>query len=220
MNGKPRALTLASMTLLLLLGAAESLFAQNEFGIVQNALLEGVQLSSEAGSKPGEKVVSCYFIFRDKPSSFFSEVNHREKKIVFEFYDSKKSASPIPEAVESPISRLVVEEKRVDLNKDVKGLNPDWHDLLTATFYVDHIPDITVNEEYNIISFSYKWTSDPSALKEYIVKDKRKLVVPITLATSGVVAGAFLTAYLLKDDQPPGPEMLNANDLPFRPNPK
>jgi hypothetical protein len=215
MNGNPGALILTSI-MLLLVGAVKSLFAQNEFGIVQNALLEGVQLSSEAGSKPGEKIVSCYFIFRDKPSSFFSEVNHREKKLVFEFYDSKKSSAPIPESVEAPVTRFVVEEKRVDLNKDVKGLNPDWHDLLTATFYVDHIPDITVNEEYNIISFSYKWTTDPSALKEYVVKDKRRLVVPITLATGGVVAGAFLTAYLLKPPPPPELEILEDNDLPIR----
>ena len=35
-----------------------------QMSIVQNAVLEGIQLSSEKGAEPDEISVTCYFIFR------------------------------------------------------------------------------------------------------------------------------------------------------------
>jgi len=34
---------------------------------VQNGGIEGIQFSSEPGKEPEEKVITCYFIFRDSP---------------------------------------------------------------------------------------------------------------------------------------------------------
>ncbi len=62
---------------------------------VQNAVLEGIQVSSEPSKKANENVVTCYFIFRDKPSSYFYEVKRKTKKLVFEFHDTQKGSSPV-----------------------------------------------------------------------------------------------------------------------------
>jgi len=206
------------VSIFFILGGFFTSFAFDELAEIPNAILEGVQISSEAGTKPGEKVVSCYFIFRDKPSSFFYEIREKEKLIVFEFNDTKKSSSPIPPISEPPITNLTVEEKRINVNKEIKGLNPEWHDLLVAKFKVEQIPFITVNEEYNIISFTYKWSSDPAMVSEYVVKNKRKLVIPISLGVVGATGGAILAAYINKineeKDTVAGP--LSIDDLPVR----
>jgi hypothetical protein len=140
----------------------------------QNALLEGVQISSEPSSVEGEKVVTCYFIFRDKPTSFFYEMKAKEKKLVFEFHDVKKGAAPIESLAEPPIKGFVVEEQRVDVNAEIQGLTPEWHDVTKVVFDLEALPVITVNEEYSVISFSYKWGTDPSRMEEYVQKEGKK----------------------------------------------
>lgn len=62
---------------------------------VQNAILEGIQISSDSGETAQEKIVTCYFIFRDKPTSYFYEAKQKEKEIVFEFNDVIVGPSPI-----------------------------------------------------------------------------------------------------------------------------
>jgi hypothetical protein len=184
---------------------------------VQNAIIEGVQVSPEPGDKPDEKVVSCYFIFRDKPSSYYYEVKMKEKKIIFEFNDTRASAAPVPSVAEPPITGFTIEQRKVDVNKDVRGLKPEWHTQIRIVFKVDQIPEIHVNDEYNIISFSYKWTTDPKKIDRYIVKDNTKKIIFWSTGGVGVVGVAAFLAYILR----PGPEPLDEisiEDLPKRPD--
>lgn len=203
---------------MLFAGGFSLVTAQDDMGIVQSAILEGVQLSSEPGIDPGEKVVTCYFIFRDKPSSYFYEIREKDKQLVFEFNDTKKGSSPIPTVTEAPISSFRVEERRININKEVKGLNPEWHDLLTATFQVNYIPYVKVNEEYNIISFSYKWNSDPARIADYTVKKRKSPVLPLTLSALGVGA-AFIVYEIVKPDPVIKDGPLAIDDLPNRGDP-
>jgi hypothetical protein len=185
--------------------------------LIQNAIIEGVQLSAEPGDKEDERVVSCYFIFRDKPSSYFYEMKTNEKRIIFEFNDTKASAAPIPSTAEPPITGFTVEQRKVDINKDVRGLKPEWHTQIRVVFKLDKIPDIHVNDEYNIISFSYKWTTNPEKEGQYVVKDPTKKILfwsGAGLATAGV---STLAWYLFKP-KPPGVPEISIDDLPQRPD--
>ena len=147
---------------------------------VQNAVIEGVQLSSEPSKEPNESVVTCYFIFRDKPSSYFYEVKKKTNKLVFEFNDTQKGNSPVASQKFDPIQGFELEEGKIDVNKEVKGLNPEWHDMVTVTFSLSAIPRINVADEYNVISFSFKWSSDPAKAKA------------LALHEGGVNAGAVV----------------------------
>jgi len=181
---------------------------------VQNAVVEGIQLSSEAGEKAGEKVVTCYFIFRDKPSSYFYNVNQKEKKMVFEFNDTEMGSSPIASVAEAPISGFELQKKRVNVNELIKGLTPEWHDLVQVTFALTDIPKITVTDQYNIITFSYKWNpADKAAYTEA----PKKHPAPIVLAATGggLVVGGIIAAVLIA--RPPAvvsDKPLPINDLP------
>jgi hypothetical protein len=194
-----------------------SLRAQDDLApAVTNAVLEGVQVSSEPGTKPSEKIVSCYFIFRDKPSSYFYEFNKKDKKLVFEFNDVKKGVSPIESSAETPILGFTAEEKKVDINRAVSGMNPEWHDVTVVSLTLQAIPIITVNEEYSVISFSFKWCTDPNKCDQYVEKNKSKKWWWIGgLGGAGLVGGGVVVAVLLSQPPPePGPSQIDISDLP------
>jgi hypothetical protein len=191
---------------------------------VQNAVLEGIQLSSEKGEQPEEVIITCYFIFRDKPTSYFYEAKPKESQLVFEFNDCETGVSPIPSMQEKPIQGFRVEMKKVDVNAEVKGLTPEWHDVAQVTFFMDNIPEITVKDEYSVISFSFPWTTNPDKVKDYIVAAGGAQRMVMLIAIGGGVAigaGVGVALYLLGgEDGVEGDEILSTDDLPVHPNPE
>lgn len=181
----------------------------------QDAIIEGIQLTAEKSETTDERVISCYFIFRDKPTSYFYEAKVRDKKLVFEFNDTKTGSSPVPTVSEFPIKGFKIESGKMDINKDVKGLMPEWHDMIRVVFDMDQMPKVHVSDEYSIISFSFKWTSDPSKYKLYTVKDNSRKVVAITTATvGGALLGGGAYAIWKIVQPPPAPEAVPYGDLP------
>jgi hypothetical protein len=192
--------------------------------MVQNAVIEGVQISSEQGAEPHEKVITVYFIFRDKPTSYFYELKHKEKKIVFEFNDTEKGVSPIPSAQEPPIEGFRIEQDKVDVNAQIRGLKPEWHDLVRVSFFMQGIPEINVKDEYSIISFSFTWSTDPDKVKEYMAGGDKKRKILITSITGGLgLAGLGVLAWLkFGPEEPPVTEPegpLDLSGLPEHPDP-
>jgi hypothetical protein len=201
---------------------AQSNYSTDSYGsessvenIVQNAIIEGIQVTTDQGGTPDEKLVSVYFIFRDKPSSYFWEISSRENKVIFEFHDTKTGTSPVPSVAESPIKGFTIEEGKIDINKDVRGLKPEWRDRIKVIFDMEAIPEIHVNDEFSIVSFSFKWTTDPSKVDKYIVKDNTKKIILLSSAGVGTVGLGALIVYLVTKPGPPPPlGMLPHDDLP------
>jgi hypothetical protein len=186
---------------------------------VQNAVLEGVQLSSEKGEGADEKIVTCYFIFKEQPSSYFYDTKQKEKKLVFEFNDTQMGVSPIPSQQELPIQGFRIEQSKVNVNAEVAGLTPEWHDVLRVSFFLDQIPQINVKDEYSIISFTFKWsTTDPA---KYAVKpSNRNRTLLLAVGGVGLLAGGGIAAWklLTPPPKPEGPDTgLITTDLPSHP---
>lgn len=183
--------------------------------VVQNAIIEGVQLTTEQGETPDEKLISGYFIFRDKPSSYFWEIKPREKKMVFEFHDTKTGSSPVPSVSEAPIRGFKIEEGKIDINKDVRGLKPEYRDIIKVIFDLEAVPEIHVNDEFSIVSFSFKWTTDPTKVDKYVVKDNTKKIILLSSAGVGAVGLGALVYYLATKPPPPAPDgPIDISDLP------
>jgi len=182
---------------------------------VQNAVIEGIQITVDKGSTPEEKIVSGYFIFRDKPSHYYYDVNLRQKKITFEFQDTKASAAPVPSVAESPIKGFTIVSDRVDVNKTVKGLNPEYHNVIRVVFDLEGVPDIKVNDEYSIITFSFKWTNNPALVSRYTMKDPTKKIVWWSVGVVGAAGIGGAAAWFFTKPSPPKPlEDLSIADLP------
>jgi hypothetical protein len=185
----------------------------------QNAIIEGVQLTAEPGSQPDEKIIAGYFIFRDKPSSYFYEVKLKEKKLIFEFNDTRVGSSPVPTASELPIKGFIIEQGKIDVNKAVKGLKPEWHDLIRVVFDLEAVPEVHVNDEYSIISFSFKWSSDPAKQVKYTLKDQTPKVILWSTAGVGGIALGVVTYFLLNsNDDEEKITVLSNDDLPKHPD--
>ncbi|MBD3391464.1 MAG: hypothetical protein GF418_05395 [Chitinivibrionales bacterium] len=191
---------------------------------IQNAVLEGIQLSSEQGQESHERIITCYFIFRDKPTSYFYEAKPKENKLVFEFNDTETGVSPIPSMQEKPIQGFRVEPTKVDVNAEVKGLTPEWHDVVKVSFFLDAIPEITVKDEYSVISFSFTWTTDPGKVKDYVQVDEGRRNRALLFAIGGGVgaaAAAGVVWYFLQDTEEKDEETeLSIEDLPQHPPPQ
>ena len=188
---------------------------------IQNAILEGIQLSSEPGENIDEKIVTCYFIFRDKPSSYFYEALPKENEIIFEFNDVEVGASPILSAKEPPIQGFRFQSEKIDANKEVVGLNPEWHDILKVHFFFDAIPEITVKDEYSVISFAFKWSTNPEKVKKYTQRYGVNKPLLFSLIGGGITIPAVVALVLLKKSDGKNKEIppLKIDDLPVHPAP-
>jgi outer membrane biosynthesis protein TonB len=187
--------------------------------VVQNAVIEGIQLSSEPGENENESIISCYFIFRDKPTSYFYESKARDKVIIFEFNDVELGSSPVPSATLTPIQKFKIRQEKVDANKEIVGLRPEWHDVVKVTFYMDAVPIIAVKDEYSVISFSFKWSTDSEANEAYVVDEGGIKPGWWWGIGSAVAVGGGLTIYffLNKEEDINGPDgngEIDISDIP------
>ncbi|MDR0307779.1 MAG: hypothetical protein LBI42_13210 [Chitinispirillales bacterium] len=183
----------------------------------QDAVIEGLQFSSEPGGTEDEVIISCYFIFRDKPTSYFYDLNRKDKKLVFEFADARTGSSPVQVTEQSPIKGIVIEEMQVDANKEIKGLNPEWHNYIRVTMNLSHIPVISVSDEQNIISFKYRWTTNPEKYPQYIEPNRFPLVFWLSGGALGAIGIGLLTYFLIPKKENVIDPTLPIDDLPVRP---
>lgn len=186
----------------------------SEEGEIPTAVIEGVQISSEPGERSDEKVITAYFIFRDKPSSYFYEVKIKEKKVIFEFNDTKTSGAPVESVSEPPIKGFTVEDHKINVNKEIKGLKPEYHNQIRVVFNVSAVPNVHVSDEYNVISFTYKWTTDSSKLDDYVITPPKTW--PWWVGGGTLLAGGGFAAWWFT--RPPKPEKLedlDISDLPL-----
>jgi len=191
---------------------------RKELSEFQDAIIEGLQVSTEKGATADEVIVTCYFIFRDKPTSYFYDVDRKERKVTFEFVDARTGSSPIAALEQAPIKEIVIDEDQVDANKEIKGLNPEWHDMIRITFHLEYIPVISVSDESNIISFKYKWTTDPEKITQYIEASRFPMVFWISGGTLGGIGVGVLTYFLIPKKEKVVSNVLRIDDLPNRPS--
>jgi len=194
-----------------------ALAAPGDSAIAQSATLEGIQTTSQTGQKPSETNVSYFFVFKDKPSSYFYEFDVKNKKLIFEFNDAQLADSVSQNPVQNaPVTGITVTQKKVDVNSQVKGLTPEWHGLVTATLSLTKIPHINVKDDKNIISFDYLWTSDTAQEKNY---ESQKPVGKKKYLLWGAIGGvgvAGIAVGIIAGSGKSQSSQLSTNDLPVR----
>ena len=86
------------------------------------------------------------------------------------------------------------------------------------TFQLDKVPEIRVVDEYNVISFSYKWSDNPAKTDNYVLKEGSNKTIWISSAcVAGVGAGALAYWYFKKPSTTPPLGPIDVGDLPNRP---
>ncbi len=156
--------------------------------------LEGIQvLKKENGKNPQD--VNIVFLLTEKPSVYFNYYDAGRKAVVFDFYDTHIGESLMDSIHEPPITTSSVEPSRVDLNRDVAGLKPDFRDVVRVSLYTPRDFEYDVREEDNVITLSFKWNGRwNTALKPQ--KTAFYWQFPLALVTAAGVG--FTTYELLK----------------------
>jgi hypothetical protein len=88
--------------------------------------------------------------------------------------------------------------------------------MIRIVFDLEAVPEIHVNDEYSIVSFSFKWSSDPAKVEKYMVKDpKKKILILSCSSIAGLGLGAAIIVLAAQPDEPPPLEPLDKSDLPI-----
>lgn len=163
------------------------------------AVLKGIKLSSELikGTKD-EFIVTCRFIFQNKPLSYFyfCKLKRKNKYLIFEFNGATLDTSKIQSSKELNINGFEILDVSADRNKVLKNKPGDEEQAdLRVTFFLEEIPFIKVTDQGNEIGFSYKWTTHPRKINKFIsINDDRRYwlyVLGISFWTIIVIAGAY-----------------------------
>ncbi len=136
---------------------------------------------------------------------------------MFEFNDAQKGASPVASQKLPPIEGFEIEQGKVDANKDIKGLKPEWHDMASVTFNLSAIPKISVTDQNNVISFNFKWSTDPAKQKTLVERQgSTNWGLVGGLAGGGALAvGALLYLVLKPQPRPLAEGDLDTSDIPL-----
>jgi hypothetical protein len=89
--------------------------------------------------------------------------------------------------------------------------------MVTVTFDLSAIPKINVTDEYNVISFNFKWSTDPAKIKALTDQKEKSNPGLIAGVTGGVVVAGGIAGYLIwkaMGKNNGGPPDLDTNDLP------
>ena len=176
--------------------------------------IEGVQFEKKVGKTPDEKELTILFLLTEHPSAYFNYYDVAKKAIVFDFYDTKIGSSIMEPIKEHPITNSSIEQMRVDLNKDVGGLRPDWRDVVRVTLHTPYDIEFDINEDYGIISFKFKWSRK---IEKQFKREKTSFYWKFPLAL-GALGGAGFAGYFFFLREEPPPSNAIVDGLPPRPD--
>lgn len=115
---------------------------------------EGLQVFRQKHDN-GPEEVDIVFLLTEKPPAYFNYYDADKKAVVFDFYDTRVGESLIDTLHAPPITTSSVESVRVDLNRDVPGLKPDFRDIVRVSLYTPNDFEYDVREEENVITLSF-----------------------------------------------------------------
>jgi len=199
------------MFLLLLLLLPLSLPAQLD--LKEKAQLVGMQVDEKPGATDKEKLTDVAFIFTGKPSQYFH--TFKDNVLTIEFYDAQPGEEKLPDVRQAPFDGCTIAKDKVDINKDIEGLQPMLKDIVRVTLPVqkDVAIDYTLSDDFNVITLSTVW-SKGGAIKNLKTQKKSRAWMYVAGGIVGITAGTV--AYLFFK-APPESSKVDKNDRPWDP---
>jgi hypothetical protein len=130
-------------------------------------ILKQIHCSTETGDTVSETISTYSFQFNKKPTEYYYEYKIKESEIVFSFTKTESEINTDTITNCQPIKTITIKKEN--------------DSLIKAIIKLDKLPQIHVFDTGNVILFDYKWTSDTSKLKNYIVKEKKIYGWPLLL---------------------------------------
>jgi len=165
-----------------------------QLDLKEKAQLVGVQVDEKPGVTEKEKLTDVAFIFTGKPSQYFH--SFKDSVLIIDFYDAEPGEEKLPDITQAPFTGCVIVKDKVDVNKDIEGLEPLFKDIVRVTLPIQKevTIDYTLSDDFNVITLATVW-SKGGAIKSGVTQKKSRKWVYIAGGIVGVTAGTI--AYIL-----------------------
>src|SRR3989339_926862 len=130
----------------------------SQLDLKQKAQLVGIQVDEKPGASENEKLTDISFIFVDKPSAYYH--NYKDGVLTIDFYDAQMGEEKLPDITQAPFSGSTIGIDKIDVNKDIEGMQPLFKDIVRVTLPVLQGLDIdfTMADDFNVVTLSTVWT--------------------------------------------------------------
>jgi hypothetical protein len=185
-NGLVRAVVYSVFCLLPLSAVAQ-------LDLKEKAQLVGIQVDEKPGATDKEKLTDVSFIFTGKPRQYFHTL--KENVLTLEFYDAQPGEDKLPAIKQAPFAGCTIATDKVDVNKDIEGMEPLLKDIVRVTLPLQAgvTIDYTLSDDFNVITHATVWSKE-GAIKNLKTQKKSKAWMYIAGGIVGVTAGTV--AYL------------------------
>jgi hypothetical protein len=165
-----------------------------QLDLKEKAQLVGVQVDEKPGVTEKEKLTDVAFIFTGKPSQYFH--SFKDSVLIIDFYDAEPGEEKLPDITQAPFTGCTIGKDKVDVNKDIEGLEPLFKDIVRVTLPIQKevTIDYTLSDDFNVITLATVW-SKGGAIKSGVTTKKSRKWMYIAGGIVGVTAGTI--AYIL-----------------------
>ena len=185
--------SLVVLSLIGFLFASMPLFAQLD--LKEKAQLVGMQVDEKPGATEKEKLTDVAFIFTGKPSAYYH--TYKDSILTIDFFDAEPGEEKLPDITQAPFSGCSITRDKVDVNKDIEGMEPLLKDVVRITLPVQSgiSIDYTLADDFNVVTLSTVWAKGGkivSGVTNIKTKTKVMIIGGVVGVTGGVIAYIFL----------------------------
>jgi hypothetical protein len=165
-----------------------------QIDLKEKAQLLGIQVDEKKGATEEEKLTDISFIFIERPSAYYHQ--RKDNLVIIEFFDAVLGEEELPAINQSPFANCKVCQEKVDVNREIEGLAPDFKDVVRVELAIEKGVniDLTLTDDFNVISLSTTWTQGGEIVTE---QTKEKSPKGKWILGSSLGAGLGTTAAIL-----------------------
>ena len=166
----------------------------SQLDLKEKAQLVGLQLESRPGATKDETMTDISFIFIDRPTAYYH--NLKDNILAVEFYDAVIGSEELPRIKQPPFTDCKIANEKLNVNKDIEGMAPDFKDVVRVTFALEAGVqiDYTMTDDFNVVTLSSTWSKTGSIVTKRTTQ-KSKMWMWIVGGVVGVSGAA--AAYLV-----------------------
>ena len=167
----------------------------SQLDLKEKAQLVGVQLESKTGATKDETMTDISFIFIDRPTAYYH--SQKDNVLTVEFYDAVIGAETLPRIKEQPFTDCMIAMEKMNVNKDIEGMAPEFKDVVRVAFTLEAGVqiDYTMADDFNVVTLYSTWSRTGSIVSMKTAK-KSKLWMWVVGGVVGV-SGAAATYLIL-----------------------
>jgi hypothetical protein len=171
-----------------------------QLDLKEKAQLVGVQVDEKPGATEKEKLTDVAFIFTGKPSAYYH--TYKDNILTIDFFDAEPGEEKLPDITQAPFTGCTITKDKVDVNKDIEGMEPLLKDIVRVTLPVqkDISIDYTLADDFNVVTLSTVWAKGAKIVSG-VTRTKTKTIMLIGGGVVGVT-GAVIAYFFLKDTPP------------------